>query len=514
LSIKISELPSATTPLAGTEQVPLVQSGITKRASATAISGLPIAAQGDVIYGSAAGVYSTLAKDTNATRYLSNTGSSNNPAWAQVNLANGVTGDLPFSSLTQLAGLSVLGVTGSSTADVAAITAGTDNQVLRRSGASLAFGGVNLASANAVSGALSATNGGTGLTAIAQGDVLYGDAANSLARLPKDTNASRYLSNNNGFALIMLAQEGLTPDDIGFSDGTFNGTFGFMTGDVSGQGVCRLFHEAALEEFGLYFQTPLVPEDFIFSIVVETDVGARTYLQSNATITEVGGRRQYTWDESDVLFSSGGTYAATVYLTAELNSPVWNPVNLLNGVSGVLQASNGGTGHTAGGVTVYDSLPEDEFGLAPPRTWTLSIPRDYGSVPGILKWKFFFRYANQDAVNVPLINVSLATNGSPGLASGILEMPPGVYCVSFDAEIALPADGGGGAGVTGVISQDAGNNSLEFGVSPQLIWNGQFVAFPETNLTLTIDDNGTNPSQSVALVYAYAIFIPGPGNSF
>lgn len=55
--------------------------------------------QGDVIYGSAANVYSKLAKDTIATRYLSNTGASNNPAWAQVNLADGVTGNLPVGHL-------------------------------------------------------------------------------------------------------------------------------------------------------------------------------------------------------------------------------------------------------------------------------------------------------------------------------------------------------------------------------------------------------------------------------
>ncbi len=51
-------------------------------------------AQGDVLYSSAANVISGLTKDTNATRYLSNTGTSNNPAWAQINLANGVTGIL------------------------------------------------------------------------------------------------------------------------------------------------------------------------------------------------------------------------------------------------------------------------------------------------------------------------------------------------------------------------------------------------------------------------------------
>lgn len=56
-------------------------------------------AQGDVIYGSASNVISGLTKDTNATRYLSNQGASNSPSWNQVNLANGVTGNLPVTNL-------------------------------------------------------------------------------------------------------------------------------------------------------------------------------------------------------------------------------------------------------------------------------------------------------------------------------------------------------------------------------------------------------------------------------
>ncbi len=62
-------------------------------------TGLTSASQGDLLYGSAANTYSLLAKDTNATRYLSNQGTSNNPSWNQVNLANGVTGNLPVTNL-------------------------------------------------------------------------------------------------------------------------------------------------------------------------------------------------------------------------------------------------------------------------------------------------------------------------------------------------------------------------------------------------------------------------------
>ena len=54
--------------------------------------------QGDILYGSASQTLVVLAKNASATRYLSNTGSSNNPAWAQVALATGVSGTLPVGN--------------------------------------------------------------------------------------------------------------------------------------------------------------------------------------------------------------------------------------------------------------------------------------------------------------------------------------------------------------------------------------------------------------------------------
>lgn len=54
--------------------------------------------QGDIIFFSATNTISNLAKNTTASRYLSNSGTSNNPAWAQVDLTNGVTGTLPVGN--------------------------------------------------------------------------------------------------------------------------------------------------------------------------------------------------------------------------------------------------------------------------------------------------------------------------------------------------------------------------------------------------------------------------------
>jgi hypothetical protein len=62
-------------------------------------TGISSYAQGDLLYAGAINTLNVLTKDTNATRYLSNTGTTNNPAWAQVNLANGVTGNLPVTNL-------------------------------------------------------------------------------------------------------------------------------------------------------------------------------------------------------------------------------------------------------------------------------------------------------------------------------------------------------------------------------------------------------------------------------
>jgi len=62
-------------------------------------TGLNTVAQGDLLIASASNTLASLPKDTNATRYLSNTGTNNAPAYAQVDLSNGVTGNLPVTNL-------------------------------------------------------------------------------------------------------------------------------------------------------------------------------------------------------------------------------------------------------------------------------------------------------------------------------------------------------------------------------------------------------------------------------
>ena len=93
-------------------------------------------AQGDILYATGANAPARLAKDANATRSLTNTGTNNNPLWAQVAMATGVSGTLPVANggtgATSLNDHFVL--LGSGTGAVTPITPDTSGYVLTSNG--------------------------------------------------------------------------------------------------------------------------------------------------------------------------------------------------------------------------------------------------------------------------------------------------------------------------------------------------------------------------------------------
>ena len=152
-------------------------------------------AQGDLLYASAANTLARLAKNATATRYLSNTGTNNDPAWAQINLTNGVTGTLPVAN----------GGTG--------LTAGTSGGVLYysaagtlASSAALAANGVVLGggAGAAPTASTALTFDGTILAATASG----GGAALTLSTTSANPSARNWaiVANNQSYGDFVLLQ--------------------------------------------------------------------------------------------------------------------------------------------------------------------------------------------------------------------------------------------------------------------------------------------------------------------
>ena len=104
---------------------------------------------------------------------------------------NGITDTL----LRDSAALSVIGRSANSTGDPADIAAGSDHQVLRRSGTSLAFGAVALNQGAAVTGTLPVGNGGTGGTTFTANNVLLGNGTSAFQVVAPGTNGNVLTSN-------------------------------------------------------------------------------------------------------------------------------------------------------------------------------------------------------------------------------------------------------------------------------------------------------------------------------
>jgi hypothetical protein len=196
---------------------------------------------------------------TTATQTLTNKTISGADNTLTVRLTDDVTGRLPFANMVQGAALSLVGVAGNSTANLASITATTDHQVFRRSGTSLGFGSINLGQAAAITGTLPQTNGGTGITsfgtgvAAALGQNVNGSGGIALSTTPVLTNptlhatvsgttagrlgyASGFVTYGNGSAQLTLVTENstqtLTNKTISAANNTLVG-FGDVVGPAS-----------------------------------------------------------------------------------------------------------------------------------------------------------------------------------------------------------------------------------------------------------------------------------------
>jgi hypothetical protein len=102
------------------------------------------------------------------------------------------------AKLRDSAGLSVIGRGANSTGDPADIVAGTNKQVLRRDGSSLAFGAVDLSSNQAVTGTLPVNQGGTGITS-------FGAGVATWLGTPSSANLAAAVTDETGTGALVFA---------------------------------------------------------------------------------------------------------------------------------------------------------------------------------------------------------------------------------------------------------------------------------------------------------------------
>jgi hypothetical protein len=334
--------------------------------SANAVSGVLSLANGgtglntlpvnQILLGSSGTQIGALASG-NANQVLLSQGSGNAPVFGAIPLgnSNAVSGVLALSyggtGLSSLPNNQLL-VGGSTLTGVPNDTAG---KVLISNGTGNAptFGSIDLASSTVVSGVLALENGGTGRNSINANQILLGSNSGALLSLSAGVNGQVLLSGGSSAAPAFGALALNNSDAVSQTLGIGNGGTGATTHNANqlllGNG------SSALKS---------VTNGTAGQVLVSAAAGAPTFgsvdLSSSNAVSGVlpvsmGGIGASTLNNNQILLGNGTNAITSIpngssgqlFISNGTNAPGFGSLNLAGGssiVSGILPASNGGTG--------------------------------------------------------------------------------------------------------------------------------------------------------------------------
>lgn len=437
--------------------------------------GMPGGAQGDILYTSATDTWSNLVKSTTATRYLSNTGTNNNPAWAQVALGTGVSGTLPIanggtgaatkapafdalSPITALGDIIYGGASGVGTQLAGNITTTTKYLQQIGTGAVSAAPSWNQVSLTAgVTGILPTANGGSGIntTGLVVPLTYAGTIACDMSLGTVFTTTTVHATGN----ATINATNGTTGQKITFlitNDATTGKTITFGTNFVANGTLV-----------GTVNLTATVVFTYNGSSWQETSRAIPTVIKNNQDVTTTGTP---TFNAVQSVMFSGlynreraDKWAIKSYTTAAQRYILQTPTNLgiyLNG-------------------KVYVVSAKTDYDLSLEATWDAVAPTDY-RVGATRAGKDFYIYAVEVAGNTLRVLISANASAPSGYTTTTSRLVGGFHCLCLSV---------------GAITGHTLTNFVTGDILPNSVWDYSFrplcapqgmVFSPMTNLWVDI----------------------------